>query len=555
VFPEIPPVRVPASPAHRPLWRNLLVWALRGLGLLLALMGVIGCVVWWLNSSGRLVPMILRLQAAAADGTGDPLERPWPETNAIARPRPPLRTDLASVGSPAGLFQPTNVWEARFAFSAVEWPAMQPKPVRARTGFNRPDGKFPLMNTNASRNGLLGALGLDLDWTTARVTFGGIELSNASVRFKGNGTYLGAMGGVKRPLKVDLAHGDAQRTVAGESVLNFGNLNADCSCLSDTLAYETFRAAGVPAPRTAFAHVTVSATGRWESRPFGLYVLVENIDGTFLRERPGMAKYALFKPVTYELFSDLGDDWAGYQRIYDAKHGLTDAAKARVIAAAKVVSHATDAEFARQAGEFFDLDEVARFVAVNALISSYDGFLNNGQNFYMYLDPASGRFGFIPWDLDRAWGEFPYTGTLEEREQASIRRPWVADNRLLERLFAVPEFQAIYLRRLEEIFRAQLDPHRLSHRVDALAAVVRPALVDDSDLRKAKFEEAVTSYWNPAPARNDVDTGPWRPAHQLKRFFVRRHGHVAAQLAGTETGVEFLKREVPGQKPRSKGTR
>jgi spore coat protein CotH len=276
--------------------------------------------------------------------------------------------------------------------------------------------------------------------------------------------------------------------------------------------------------------------------------MVENIDAAFARERFGTDQMGLFKPVTYQLFGYLGEEWTAYDRIYDPKLPLSVAQKQRVIDAARLVTQATDDEFARRAPEFFDFDEVARFVAVNSLLSSYDGFLNNGQNFHMYLDPRSDRFGFIPWDLDRAWGEFPFTGTLEDKEQASIDQPWVADHRLLERLFAVPTFKETYRQRLTEIFKAQFVPERLARRVDSLAPVVRPGLVDESDLRQSKFEESIQDEWRAGKSSGFADMRPERPAHQLKRFFVRRHQHVTAQLEGREQGVVFNDRKMQPQK-------
>ncbi len=545
---DAPPPQLAVERPRKPLWKRLLKVALWTIGSIFTLVLVLAGTGWWLWSSGRLVPLLIQMQAKRADPAGMPFERPYPDTNAVKRAKPPLRRDAASVMSGGDLYQPTNVWETRIELSAREWAAMQPKAVSSRVHFDQEGGKFPLQNTNALRNGLLGTMGLDLDWTTARVEFGGVALTNVALRFKGNGTFLGALGGVKKPLKMDLARQVKGRTLAGLSILNFGNLSADFSCLSDTLAYEFFRQAGVPAPRTAFAHVTATVEGLWDARPLGLYVMAENVDAAFARDRFGTDKMGLFKPVTYDLFTDLGDDWAAYDRIYDPKLPATDAHKKRVIAAAKLVTKADDAEFARRAPEFFDFDETARFVAVNSLISSYDGFLNNGQNFFMYLDPKTDRFGFIPWDLDLAWGVFPFVGSVEDKEQASIDHPWVADHRLLERLFAVPEFKAIYRQRLEEIFRSQFIPERLAARVDELAPVVRAALVDDSDLRTLKFRDAVTDKWSQGAGYEGADINPSRPSHQLKRFFVRRKEHVEAQLAGKEKGVEFPKRTLPGQK-------
>ena len=484
----------------------------------------------------------------SSTGRSGPLERPWPDPNAAARTKPPLRHDVDSIRSASEFYQPTNVWDAQINLTTAEWAAMQPRGVRAKPNFNPPDGKFQLSNTNATRNGLLGAIGLDLKWTTGRVEFGGREFTNAAVRFKGNGTFLSAIRGVKKPLKIQLSKGNKGHTLAGISTLNFGNLSVDFSCLKDTLAYELFRAAGVPSPRTTFSHVTLSVEKRWDARPLGLYVMVENIDDVFARDRFGTDKMGLFKPVTYDLFKYLGEDWTPYQGIYDPKLALNVSQQRRVLETAKLLTEASDRDFSRRASEYFDFDEVARFVAVNSLISSYDGFLNNGQNFYLYLDPRSNRFGFIPWDLDSAWGEFPFMGSIEEKEKASIEQPWVADHRLLERLFAIPEFKRLYLQRLAEIFHEHFIPERLQARVDALAPVVRASLVNDSDLRLAKFEESIRDNGSTDTASRGGDLNSRRAAHQLKRFIVRRHQHVQAQLDGKETGVVFRTRKMPDQK-------
>src|SRR5262249_9152707 len=145
-------------------------------------------------------------------------------------------------------------------------------------------------------------------------------------------------------------------------------------------------------------------------------------------------KTPIFKPVTYQLFEHIGDAWPAYEPIYDLKTAATDAQKSRVIDFARLVSFADKSEFARRLGEFLDLDEFARFLAGEVLLSCYDGLLSDGQNFYVYLDPKSNKFGFIPWDLDLAWGGFFLLGTEFERQRASLWHPWVGENRFLERV-------------------------------------------------------------------------------------------------------------------------
>ena len=178
---------------------------------------------------------------------------------------------------------------------------------------------------------------------------------------------------------------------------------------------------------------------------------------------------------------------------------------------------------------------------------------NDGQNFYLYLDPRSNRFGFIPWDLDAAWGGFPFVGIPTTREQASIWRPWASRNRFLERVMAVPEFRRLYRARLEEMLATVFQPERLLRRVDALAAVLRGPIAAESDYRLRRFDQAVSGQWLPGD-RDQARQGPRQPPHQIKRFIINRAASVRAQLDGASKGVVVrfgqANKPPPGNSPR-----
>src|SRR5204863_3855344 len=145
----------------------------------------------------------------------------------------------------------------------------------------------------------------------------------------------------------------------------------------------------------------------------------------------------------------------------------------RVIELSELVTHVGDKEFARKLPEYLDLEEYAAFVAGHVLLSTYDGYFTDGQNFYLYLDPRSNKFGFIPWDQDTAWGAFAYLGTAEKRENASIWKPAAYDNRFLKRVMKVEAFRSIYRRKLEEGLAGPFTVDRLNREIDRLAAVLR----------------------------------------------------------------------------------
>jgi len=89
--------------------------------------------------------------------------------------------------------------------------------------------------------------------------------------------------------------------------------------------------------------------------------------------------------------------------------------KQRLIDFTRLVTQANDTEFAARLPEFVEFDEFSRYMAVMVFLSDVDGILGPGQNFYLYLDPKTQKFSFLPWDQDHSFGQFPYTGSQEQR--------------------------------------------------------------------------------------------------------------------------------------------
>ncbi len=456
--------------------------------------------------------------------------RPWPAAGEG------LERIVTSIRTTRDLYQTTNIWQAHLKFTREQWKAIEPKRIAPLPHFLQPDGTVLLRNPNAQRSGLAGVLGFDFNWTSADFEFAGVAFTNVAARVKGNGTYLASLHGDKRSFKVDLNKYAKGRRLGEAEELNFHNLLSDPSCLSDALAYEFFREAGVPAPRTAYAYLSVSVAGQWEHKPLGLYAMVEPVDERFALERFGSKQTPLFKPVTYELFKYLGDDWAAYAAIYDLKTKAAEAQLRRVIEFARLVTTASDAEFVQRVGDFLDVERFARYLACEVLLANYDGFLSDGQNFYLYLDPVSNRLGFIPWDLDLAWGGFGLIGTRTQRERASIWHPWVGQHRFLERMMAVEEFRRLYRAQLEDLFARLFVPNRLYARIDIVAQAIRSPIAAESAYRLRRFEQAVGAQKVERPA-DETAQGDNRPVHQLKRFVEQRAISVREQLDGKAEGA------------------
>ena len=454
------------------------------------------------------------------------MARPWP-TNA-ATPR----LDASALRNAQDLYRTTNIWHAHLSFTREQWKALEFKRIGPMPNIIRPEGLVHLRNPQARRSGIVGVLGFEFDWTHANFELGGVAFTNVGARVKGN---VRSLCEASRAYKVDLNKFAPGQRLAGLDELTFNSLIWEYSCLGEALGFEFFRDAGVPAPRTAYAWLSARVAAQGEEKPLGLYLIVETVDNEFAAERFGSKATPVFKPVTYTLFKHLGHEWSAYAPIYDLKTKATPEQQRRVIDFAQLVSSAPDAEFAARVGDFLDLDEFARFLAGQVLLPNYDGILSDGQNFYMYLDPRSNKFGFIPWDLDGAWGNIWIASRLEQ-ERASIWHPWVGENRFIERIMGVEEFRRIYRSHLEDFLTRLYVPDRLHRRIDEIAAVIRDPIAAHSALRLDKFEQAVGQKpVHPSPGERPYTFN--RPAHELKRFIDQRAESVRRQLDGKSKGM------------------
>ena len=512
-------------------WRRRCIIGASVFGVLLA---IAGTAIWYGPPTGRTW-LFAQSQMCGAwywNLAMAEAARPWPINAATPH------FDARIIRNAEQLYRTTNIWPVHLTFTREHWKALEPKRIRVLANFILPDNRIVLRNPEARRSGLLGVLGYEYDWSQAECEFGRVSFTKVATRVKGNIASLWH----KRPFKLDLNKFERGQKLGGLDELTFDNLVFDNSCMSEALAYEFFRDAGVPAPRTAYAWLSVSVAKQWEFKPMGLYLMEEAVDDAFAAERFGSRKTPLFKPSTYKLFEYMGDDWSAYAPIYDLKTEATPKQRQRIIEFARLVRSASDQEFAEQVGAFLDLDEFARFLAVQVLLPNYDSILTTGQNFYLYLDQASNKFGFIPWDLDAAWGNF-WIGTKAEQQRGSIWRPWVGENRLLERVMAVDEFRRLYRTHLEDFLARLYVPERLNQRIDAIAAAIRDPIAAESPYRLDKFEQTV-GLKPIAPARGwqtginyPVPFHDFIPANDLKEFIAGRARSVRSQLAGESQGI------------------
>lgn len=241
--------------------------------------------------------------------------------------------------------------------------------------------------------------------------------------------------------------------------------------LSEPLAYDLYRLAGVPVP---FAqHVRLWSDGQ----PLGYYLLVEQPNQTFLRRNGRDPDGDLFKLLWYE--RGLVAQHEKKTNPQTGHHELL-----RLIEGLNRTSDAAQWDFIQQ---HFNVDEMIDYYAVNMCIQNWDGFWNN---YYAYqAPPPGGKWEVFPWDEDKTWGHFDGGRRQEWYEMPldfgmnGVSRGgngpfgdgpfggpswWRPPGHFSGPLLANPEFRRRFLVRLRELCETVFTPDRMSPFIDAL---------------------------------------------------------------------------------------
>ena len=431
-----------------------------------------------------------------------------------------IEDDVKLTGGRAGDFlDQAKLHQIHLELTAIEWKAMEAiNPRRGRAGSEnllRPDGGPRKVHRER------------FPWAVGSLTIGGEVFKEIGVRYKGNASFNLMRGSLKRNLKVklDWTRGDQDYNRVKTLNLNAGGL--DPSKLRDALAYGIFREAGVPAPRTTFAEVTLTVPGKYDKAHLGLYTIIEQVNNAFLKNHFQTKKGLLMKPEGVASVEYFGEDWESYESRYRPDDEPLFSQAKRVIEFARLINESDDNRFRSAIDSFLDVDGFLRFIAVNALIVNLDTLLAMPQNYYLYLHPKTQKFIFLPWDLDISFAGWPLGGPPEKQMDLSLLHPHSSGgHKLIDRLFAIEAVKAKYDRIISELVAGPFSRERLLRNIERIEKTIQEALERDATAIASRNERRY-----PAPRG-------YRPPG-LREFVAARTASIQSQLAGKSTGYIF----------------
>ncbi|MBW2276207.1 MAG: CotH kinase family protein [Deltaproteobacteria bacterium] len=276
----------------------------------------------------------------------------------------------------------------------------------------------------------------------------GVALSDVGVRKKG---FLGSLDDEKPSLKIKFDEYLNGQQLYGLDRLTLNNCKQDPSLVRQCIGYDLFRDADVPAPRCNFARVTVNGAD------LGIYAHVESVKKQFLRRHFDDDEGNLYEGT----LSDFREGWTG---TFEKKTNKDDPG-GDDIQALRAALEADDADLVGAIEPLVDLDRFYTFWAIEVLVGHWDGYTSNTNNYFVYHDPISDQFHFMPWGID---------AILVEGEEVPPIRSTFATGVLPWRLYRYSQTRDQYVSRLEELLDTVWDEESLHAEIDRMEALLSP---------------------------------------------------------------------------------
>lgn len=230
------------------------------------------------------------------------------------------------------------------------------------------------------------------------------------------------------------------------SSVNLDFEGSEWSLMAEALAYDVYRRADSPAPRSEFVRLWV------DGKLVGHHLLIERPTRSFLRQNEMDDSGNLYKVL-----------WTGRgvvgQHVKKTNPQTGHADLVAVVDELTKTRGDADKQW-KVIQDRFDVNEVATYFAVNMILSHWDGFFNN---YYAYHDPKRGKWVMIPWDQDKTWGyydglpddqvftDMPLTFGMEGDRPSGRAVWWRAGGYFSRPLLANPQFRKVFLARTREV--------------------------------------------------------------------------------------------------------
>ena len=233
----------------------------------------------------------------------------------------------------------------------------------------------------------------------------------------------------------------------------------------------------------------------------GLYFNAEHIDKPFITQRFGTYNDGnLYKAAWGANLTYLGANPNNYIDKYELNTNTDSFDYSGLIHFIDVLNNTPSAQFACAIQQVFDVESYLKTLAMEVLIGHWDGYSYNQNNYYLYENPADGRFVFIEYDMDNTFGIDWFNIDWANRNiytwaNSGSGRP------LFNKLMAVPYFKDLYSGYIQSFINGNFQNSTLLVALQAKQAFIQNAAFADNykgmdyGFTNTDFINSLTQAW------------------------------------------------------------
>ena len=307
------------------------------------------------------------------------------------------------------------------------------------------------------------ALGPNNPLLSSYITIDGIRTDSVGVKQKGYYSNWGADSSLKKPLKITFNEFISGRKYDGLTDINLSNSFKDPTMLHDALSYKIMREAGIDAPRTSFANVYINDS-LW-----GIYVVIEQVNKTFLREHFGNDNGNLYKVIESNL-ENHGLSSEPYKLEFEKKTNESADDWTDIIELVQKINTTSYFVYNDTLPKYIDMEGFLMTLAIDVALNNWDSYFDHGRNFYLYNNPLDNLFHWIPWDYNLSFGQQDYQIMLPDSRE---RKP------IIKRSFNNYELKQQYLAAICEINQHHLTNAKQDPYIDETIRTISSSIEND----------------------------------------------------------------------------
>lgn len=387
------------------------------------------------------------------------------------------------------------------------------------------------------------------EYIMADIAVNGKKYSRIGIRPKGNSSLqqVYSSDSDRYSFKIKFDEYVSGQTCGGLDMLVLNNMLGDATYMKEYTTFDMMKTLGIETPYFGYAKITVNG------KDWGLYFALEAYSDSYLYRVSGNESGTLYNVKSTDMgggFGNMGkpaqpdstditdstvkfpfpgfggkggggmgaansggslvytdDEISSYPAIFGnaVGSGTDDEDYSKVITALKALNSGENIE------EYFDVDEILRYLAVHSFVVNLDSYSSNmAQNYYIY--EQDGVIQILPWDYNYAWGAFQ-GGTASSTVNFPIDTPVsgvdMSQRPLISVLFENEEYLERYHGYLNELLEKYFTDGKFNSKIDELDNLIGSYVQSDPTAfyTYEKYQTAIEAFKNLGNLRAESVSG------------------------------------------------